>query len=62
MGPDSDRNSVVDLSLKVKGANKLRIVDASIFPDIVMGNTNAPVYAVAEKAADIIKQEHGLKA
>ncbi|KAJ3301010.1 hypothetical protein HDU93_006979, partial [Gonapodya sp. JEL0774] len=49
MGPDSDRNTVVDLSLKVKGVKNLRVVDASVFPDIVMGNTNAPVYAVAER-------------
>ncbi|KAI9020321.1 choline dehydrogenase [Hyaloraphidium curvatum] len=60
MGPDGDKNAVLDLSLKVRGIKHLRVVDASCFPDIVMGNTNAPVYAVAEKAADIIKEDNGM--
>lgn len=59
MGPDSDRNALVDYRLRFKRINGLRVVDASIMPVIVSGNTNAPVYMIAEKAADFIKQDHG---
>ena len=59
MGPD--RNSaVVDSRCRVYGTQRLRVVDASIFPSVISGNTNAPVIMVAEKAADMIigQQEH----
>lgn len=46
---------VVDSKLKVKGVTGLRIVDASVFPSHVSGNIVSSVYAVAEKAADLIK-------
>ena len=52
MGTDTD--AVVDSQLRVHGIGKLRVVDASIMPTIVAGNTNAPVYMIAEKAAEMI--------
>jgi choline dehydrogenase len=54
MGRESDANAVVTPDLKVRGIDRLRIVDASIMPTIPSGNTNAPVLAIADKALDII--------
>jgi choline dehydrogenase-like flavoprotein len=51
----SDSSAVVDPQLKVVGVKGLRVVDASIIPTIVSGNTNAPVVTIAEKIADNIK-------
>ncbi|MCA3930869.1 GMC oxidoreductase, partial [Burkholderia sp.] len=53
MGPDA-ATSVVDASLRVHGLQALRIVDASVFPNITSGNINAPTMMVAEKGADLV--------
>ncbi len=54
MGPASDPTAVVDARLAVHGIAGLRVVDCSIMPTPVSGNTNVPVIMVAEKAADLI--------
>jgi choline dehydrogenase-like flavoprotein len=50
---------VVDDRLKVKGVEGLRVIDASVFPGHVSGNIMATTYAVAEKGADLIKEDDG---
>jgi choline dehydrogenase len=57
MGPDP-HNNVVDNELKVHGLEGLRVVDASIFPNVVCGNINAATIMVGEKAADLILAAH----
>ena len=54
MGPDGDDTAVVDPEMRVRGAENLRVIDASIFPDMLGGNINAPTIAFADRAADLL--------
>ena len=53
----SDTQAVVGADLRVHGIGQLRVIDASIMPKIVSGNTASPVIMIAEKAADMIKDQ-----
>jgi choline dehydrogenase len=55
MGTQGDAGAVVDASLRVRGVDALRVIDASVMPDVPGGNTNAPAIMIAEKGADLIR-------
>ncbi|RMF40362.1 MAG: dehydrogenase [Alphaproteobacteria bacterium] len=59
MGPEGDPQAVVDSRLRVIGASGLRVVDASVMPDLPSGNINAAVLMIAERGAAFIAEDHG---
>ncbi|XP_060803797.1 glucose dehydrogenase [FAD, quinone]-like [Amyelois transitella] len=59
MGAKDDPTAVVDARLRLHNIERVRVIDASIMPEVVSSHTNAPVYMIAEKGADMIKQDWG---
>ena len=55
MGRRDDPLAVVDSELRVRGIERLRVVDASVMPTISSGNTNSPTLMIAERAADLMR-------
>ncbi len=60
MGSDVGDGAVVNSELRVHGVDALRVVDASVFLDLVGGNINAPVIMIAEKVADLILRQRSV--
>ena len=61
MGPKKDQRAVVGPRLQVHGIKGLRVIDVSIVPEIMVGHTNGPTFMIAEKGADMIKEDWGVK-
>ncbi|MFI5014401.1 MAG: GMC family oxidoreductase [Hyphomicrobiales bacterium] len=59
MGPDHDKNAVLDERLRVRGVGALRVIDASAMPRITSGNTNSPTIMIAEKGAAMMLEDAG---
>lgn len=57
MGANPDGGAVVDARLRVHGVHGLRVVDAGVMPSIVSGNTNAATMMIAERAADLLRDD-----
>jgi choline dehydrogenase len=57
MGPDPAAGAVVDAYTRVHGLEGLRVVDASVMPEIPSANTNIPTLVLAERVADMIRSE-----
>jgi choline dehydrogenase len=57
MGP-SENGAVVDPELRVYGVAGLRVIDASIMPSVISGNTSAPTTMIAEKGADLLRAQY----
>ena len=53
--------SVVDAQLRVIGVDGLRVADASVMPNVISGNTNAPAIMIGEKAAEMVAVDHGVR-
>jgi choline dehydrogenase len=62
MGPSTDPLAVVNAALQVHGLQGLRVVDASVMPQLTTGNTNAPTIMLAEKAVDLLTSQPPLSA
>ncbi len=60
MGPATDANAVVDTHMRVRGVDGLRVVDASVMPTLIGGNTNAPTIMIAERTADMMQGKPAL--
>ncbi|XP_077993644.1 glucose dehydrogenase [FAD, quinone]-like [Glandiceps talaboti] len=57
MGAKDDKSAVVDPSLRVRGIDNVRVIDAAVMPHLTSGNTNAPTIMIGEKGADLIKKD-----
>ena len=56
MGAGNDADAVVDSNLRVRGVEGLRVIDASVMPDLIGGNINAAVIMIAERASDLLRE------